>query len=97
MGTEIDIKATIAMGDLKPEDVCVEIYHGYVNTENKIVNGAIKEMDYTDFNKEKKIYTFSGRFPCQTSGLYGYTVRIVPKNEKLSYPHETGLILWAER
>jgi len=95
VGTKIDIKAQVFLGDLKPKDICVEIYHGYVNTNNKITNGVIEAMECTELNKDESVYTFIGSFPCRTSGLYGYTVRIIPKNENLIYPHETGLILWA--
>ncbi|UCE06507.1 MAG: alpha-glucan family phosphorylase [bacterium] len=94
IGSRIDIKAKIFLGDLKPDDVNVEVYHGYVDPDNKIVNGVIEVMACTEEN-EDQVYTFTGNFPCRTSGLYGYTVRIIPKKEYLIHPHETGLILWA--
>lgn len=94
VGSKIDIEAKIALGKLKPEDVSVEIYHGYVDTDDEIVNGLIEVMTCVEKNDEQ-VYTFNGSFPCLASGLYGYTVRIVPKSEYLTYRHETGLILWA--
>ena len=94
VGSKIDIETKIFLGNLKPDDISVEIYHGYVDTDNKIVNGFIEVMTCTG-NNEDHVYTFTGSFPCRTSGLYGYTVRIIPKSEFLTYRHETGLILWA--
>ncbi len=94
VGSKIDIEAKICLGNLKPEDISVEIYHGYVDTNDEIVNGLIEVMTCVEQN-EDEVYTFSGSFPCLASGLYGYTVRIIPKSENLTYRHETGLILWA--
>jgi len=94
VGSEIEIQAKIDLGNLKPDDVNVEIYHGYVNPENMVVNGRTEKMacseKYTD-----NVCTFIGTISCRYSGLYGYTVRILPQNQYLAHPHETGLILWA--
>ncbi len=94
VGSKIDIEAQISLGVLKPEDISVEIYHGYVDTDNNIVNGSIEMMTCTE-KKQDQVYVFTGSFPCRTSGLYGYTVRVIPQSEYLTYRHETGLILWA--
>ncbi len=94
VGSNIDIEAKISLGDLNPEDIAVEIYHGYVDTNNKIINGFIEEMSFVD-KSDDQVFIFTGSFPCRTSGLYGYTVRIIPKSNDLTYRHETGLILWA--
>ncbi len=94
VGTKIDIMAKIFLGDLKPNDVNVQVYHGYVNPNNKIVNGVKEVMACTEENEEN-VYTFTGSFLCRASGLYGYTVRIIPKSDYLTNPHETALIIWA--
>ncbi len=94
VGSKIDIEAKISLGALKPEDISVEIYHGYVDNENNIINGSIEIMTCTE-KKQDQVYVFTGSFPCHTSGLYGYTVRVIPQSENLTYRHETGLILWA--
>ena len=94
VGSKIDINAKIFLGSLIPDDVNVEVYHGYVDPDNKIHHGTIENMTCTETN-EDQVYTFTGSFSCQFSGLYGYTVRIIPKKENLIHPHETGLILWA--
>lgn len=94
VGSSIRIEAKISLGELKPEDVSVEIYHGYIDTENKIVNGSVEKMNCVE-QSEKQWCLFAGSFPCRYSGLYGYTVRVVPASECLSDRHETGLILWA--
>ena len=38
---------------------------------------------------------YRGEIPCRRSGLRGYTIRIVPRNEKFPLDRfETGLIHW---
>ncbi len=94
VGNEISIFAKLHLDGLSPDDVNVEVYHGFLDSDNKIVNGKIDRMDCTENNGDN-VFTFAGKFSCQVSGLYGYTVRVVPKVENLMHPHETGLILWA--
>jgi glycogen phosphorylase len=44
---------------------------------------------------EDGAYVFAGSIPCSDSGLRGYALRVLPRNERLSNPHEPGVILWA--
>jgi len=94
VGSEIEVKAKIFLGSLSPDDVNVEIYHGYIDPYNRIVEALIETMSCKE-SHEDSVYTFEGKITCRTSGLYGYSVRILPRHEYLSSPHETGLILWA--
>ena len=94
VGNEMLITAKIKLDGLNPDDVNVEIYHGFLNADNVIVNGKIDRMNFNEDNGDG-IVTFSGNIACQVSGLYGYTIRIIPKAETMNHPHETGLILWA--
>jgi starch phosphorylase len=96
VGTEITIQTKIEMDGLSPDDVSVEIYHGFINHDEKIMDGVIAKMSCTE-NNGNNVYTFKGTIPCRHSGLYGYTIRIIPQNENLAHPHETGLILWANQ
>jgi glycogen phosphorylase len=94
VGNEMLITAKIRIDGLNPDDVNVEIFHGFLNADNAIVNGKIDKMNCNEENGDG-VVTFSGNITCQVSGLYGYTVRIIPKAETMNHPHETGLIVWA--
>ncbi|HEX9973275.1 MAG TPA: alpha-glucan family phosphorylase [bacterium] len=96
VGTEVDVRAKIFLGELSPEDVSVEIYHGYVSPEQTFLNPSSVSMKNINKSKEN-IYSYAGKISWQNSGLHGYTIRIIPKNDLFSHPHETGLILWANR
>ncbi|MBN2009149.1 alpha-glucan family phosphorylase [candidate division KSB1 bacterium] len=94
VGSKIAIEAKVQLGELAPEDVSVEIYHGYISTENQVLNGEIEKMSCNESNPSKT-FTFRGEIICNHSGLYGYTIRVLPMHEDLANPHETGLIVWA--
>ncbi|MBD3288311.1 alpha-glucan family phosphorylase, partial [candidate division KSB1 bacterium] len=73
VGAELKIDAKVFLDSLTPEDICVEIYHGYINPDNKIVDGSIEQMRCVEENGNG-VYSFTGNIICKTSGLYGYTV-----------------------
>jgi hypothetical protein len=41
------------------------------------------------------VYTFAKQLTCQTSGMHGFTVRVLPHHPEQVSPFETGLILWS--
>lgn len=95
VGQDINIKAKINLGNLTPDDVLIQVYLGEVNSDGEIFDGLACEL--SDVKKENKhVYYFSGKIKCKSSGLYGYTIRILPKHQNLVYPCEMGLISWAE-
>ncbi len=94
VGCNLEVQALIHLGELKPEDVTVELYHGPLNTESEITPGTATVMEYVE-TKENGEYTFAGAIPCQLSGRYGYTLRVLPHHEDLSSPYEPRLISWA--
>ncbi|MDW7681356.1 MAG: alpha-glucan family phosphorylase, partial [bacterium] len=95
VGNEIQVTAQLLLDGLSPADVRVEIYHGFINANsNMIIKGMAEPMKLLEQTGENT-YRFGGDICCYTSGLYGYTVRVVPSNELLMHLHETGMILWA--
>ena len=94
VGEQINVKAKVYLGGLNPSDVSVEVYQGLVNPQGSIINGKSIPMNHSGSNGDGN-YIFQGIIKCQSSGLHGYSIRILPKNEKLVNPYELGLILWA--
>jgi hypothetical protein len=39
--------------------------------------------------------TYGGSFVASEAGQYGFTIRVLPRNEDLTGPFEPGLIFWA--
>jgi glycogen phosphorylase len=95
VGSQIAVIAKIHLGELKPEDVAVEIYEGNLDPHKRtIINAESIHMDFVESDGNGN-YTFKGIMRCNSSGLYGYSVRVLPKHEDPNMHYESGLITWA--
>lgn len=92
-GDEIPVVAEIELGDLKPGDVGVELYHGQINDQEEITNAHIKEMEIR--KSSNGVHIYGGTIVCQNAGRYGFALRIVPGHHALSHRLLPGLIVWA--
>ncbi len=98
VGTEIDVTATVQLGELTPSDVMVQLYYGPLNTRGNISdNGQSTNMESVSANGSGSdgIYTFTAQVKYTTSGDRGISVRVVPNHEFLPTVFQPGLITWA--
>lgn len=93
VGGSLDVKARVNLGNFTPEDVAVQLFHGVVDTVSDIPAPATVEMSHNGA-PEGNTWTYSGVIPCQSSGQYGFAVRILPKNQDLASLYEPGLVCW---
>lgn len=91
---ELNVNCWVRLGSLKPEDVNVEIYYGVIDHNGKIVNGNSHKMQVNGHSDG--IYHYLGKISCTTSGLHGFTIRILPFHENLVNPYEMHLIYWQQ-
>ncbi|MCL2271132.1 MAG: alpha-glucan family phosphorylase, partial [Treponema sp.] len=93
-GDMLNVTAYIDLGQMSPNDLQVELYHGTVsNQNNKITDAHKTEMKWTG-NKDN-LSMYHVRVECTDTGFQGHTVRILPKHEALIHPYRTGFIKWA--
>jgi starch phosphorylase len=100
VGVANNVRAEIHLGELTPQDVTVELYHGPVDTSGEILEPQIVEMEYepaqgSKANSKTGVYSFVKQLTCKTSGMHGFTVRVLPHHPEQVSPFETGLILWS--
>jgi starch phosphorylase len=93
-GDFITISAAIELGQLSPEDVLVELYHGSVSNQGNEIIGA-RRTEMKAVNRMENSYQYQVRIECTDTGCQGHTVRILPKHDALVHPYRTGLIKWA--
>ncbi len=94
MGAHLPVVAELELGELGVNDVLVEIFHGLLDADGLIQGGETSTM-MPEKDGTRGTANFRGDIPCRRSGQRGFTVRVVPRNEK--YPlnrFETGLIRW---
>jgi len=92
VGSELEVRASVMLGQLGPEDVSVELYEGALDTNQNITRGKATPMLYSGV--QKGVSLFVGKVRCGSSGLRGYTVRVLPHHEDLANSFEPRLILW---
>ncbi len=95
VGDDMRVRARVHLGELTPDDVSVQIFHGTVDAHGNIMEGEIIPMMPSGEN-EGGTHLFSGAIRYFKSGLHGFTVRVLPHHDELASPFETGLIFWAD-
>jgi starch phosphorylase len=81
------VSARVALGDLSPDDVEVQLLHGPVGQNDELAHAHLIVMT-SDGDRH------TGTFTCEHPGRYGFTVRVVPRNADLVTPVELGLVAW---
>ncbi|AQT68632.1 Maltodextrin phosphorylase [Anaerohalosphaera lusitana] len=94
VGSQVKVAAKVKLGKLKPDDVAVEIYHGKVDSEGNIQDGAVARMAYQGNGEAQEYADFAGTIPCRASGQHGFALRVLPKHPDLAEQYEPGMILW---
>jgi starch phosphorylase len=92
VGAELEVRASVDLGHLTPDDVSVELYEGALDMDQKIVEGQAIPMSYAGMQKGLSLFVTKVRF--HSSGRRGYTLRVLPRHEDLPNPFEPRLILW---
>lgn len=94
VGDHLHLRAHIAMGELTPDDVTVEVVYGHSDGGPDLVDAqrdVLTPMDAGDLTR-----AYEGTIPLDRAGSFGYTVRVVPRNALLASPAELGLIAVAQ-
>ena len=93
VGDRIEVSARVRLGPLLPEDVTVDAYYGRMDP-----NGDFVERDTVPLEAGESVdglYLYRGRVPCQKTGRFGYTVRVMPSQDRLENRFVMGLVTWA--
>ncbi len=93
VGSQLEVHAHINLGNLKTDDVEVQLFHGLVDNAGDIPHPAAQAMHHNGSHHGAAM-VFKGTIPCRASGNYGYAVRVLPKNADLANAFEPGLICW---
>jgi len=94
LGTERVVEAEVALGELGPDDIAVQLVHGPVGQSDEIDDPALVTMEAIGRTPTGNL-RLRGRFCCDRAGRYGFTVRVVPAHPDLASPVELGRIAWA--
>ena len=80
------------LGDLSPTEVMVEAYYGPI-VNNGIQHGRAVEM-YVNNQSDSSTYHYSTDLKITNGGEYGYTFRIIPRNQDLFNKYDMPYVKW---
>ncbi len=87
------VDAVAHLGDLRPEEVDVELYFGRMRGTAEMAKGFTQVMSMVeDHGQGSHLYRCA--VTCRESGRYGFTVRIVPRGDDW-IRFTPGLLTWA--
>lgn len=93
-GEEITVRAWVTLGAMAHTNVTVECYHGPLNTQHHIVEGAHQSMTMKIDEGTQAI--FETTITCAHGGEYGFSIRAVPGHPLLAGRTLPGLMKWYE-
>lgn len=93
VGEFLEVTAKIPLGSLAPDDVTVEAYYGRLDHHGEFSARDTVVLDVQ--GSENGVYVFKGNIPCDGTGRFGYTVRVMPSKNRLENPFIMGLVTWA--
>jgi starch phosphorylase len=94
VGAELQVRAFVSLGDLTPEDVHVQVVHGRIDSNDLLVHSEITDLALAE-SYEGGRHRFEGRVVLHHSGPFGYTVRVIPRNDLLTSTAELGVVALA--
>lgn len=92
VGDMLRIVARVSLGNLQPQDVVVEAYHGQLDIYHQVTKGFT--MPLTWKSSKDGLHLYEGEVPCELSGLQGFSIRVLPTHPDAMLPQELPLIAW---
>jgi starch phosphorylase len=91
-GGRLTVRASIALGTLRPEDVSVEVVYGRAGDSDEIIDPECAPLRLDGDVAGDGVARYAGEAELGQPGPFGYTVRVLPSHRLLSGPAELGLV-----
>jgi starch phosphorylase len=93
VGDNFAVTTKVNLGELRPDEVNIELYYGPLKTVDTISESHHKEMTVKE-DQGNGSYLYTCNITCAASGRYGFTVRAVPRgDDRIKFA--PGRITWA--
>ena len=91
-GARLTVRAGVALGQLTPADVHVEVLYGQAGDDDEIADPVRSELQLESSPEDGSVAWYTGEAVLGKPGTFGYTVRVLPDHPLLSAPAEMGLV-----
>jgi starch phosphorylase len=91
VGDQVRIRAFVSLGELAPHEVEVQVAFGSASETDELTDVETSELEHVE-GYEGGRHRFEGTLTLRRTGALGWTVRVLPRHERLSNPAELGLV-----
>ncbi|MGH3321726.1 MAG: alpha-glucan family phosphorylase [Streptosporangiaceae bacterium] len=91
LGSAFTVVAVVALGELAPGDVDVQVAYGPVDNADELASPSYVSLDVAERYPDGRV-RYAGEVSLDRTGAFGYSVRVLPRNGLLECPAEMGLI-----
>lgn len=99
-GNTMKVKCKVKIPGLMPEDIKVQVYFGRVNEKGIMEKISVTPMERvkpdTQYETDIDEFIYEADLEFKTGGEYGYTFRVMPKNNMILDSENLDLIRWVE-
>ncbi len=96
-GEVIEVACKVQLPNFDPEKVSVQVYYGQILDTGIVNNVCITEMQRAKEEEAENTYKYTAKIKLSTGGNFGYTFRVLPKNDMLLDEENMNLIKWMTR
>ncbi|MEJ2728860.1 MAG: alpha-glucan family phosphorylase [Deltaproteobacteria bacterium] len=93
VGENFEVTAEINLAELQPDEVDVELYYGHMQSLEDLAASHVEKMGVLE-NRDNGHYLYGCSLACQSSGRFGFTVRVTPRGDE-RVKSTPRLITWA--
>ncbi|HWF40428.1 MAG TPA: alpha-glucan family phosphorylase [Candidatus Acidoferrales bacterium] len=95
LGEQIHVSANVRLDSLSPEDVSAQALIGRLDAHGEIVDPVIVPM-HAERRGDQGSYVFEAMTQAsKKSGMFGYTIRVLPRETEYVNAFSTDLVKWA--
>ena len=94
LGEQVQVSARVALNNLTPDDIAVQIVSGAIDASGEITNPETIPMQPSGKDDSGRDLFQAVFKPSNKTGLHGYSVRVLPKHPDLITSFLPGLITW---
>ena len=81
VGERFEVTAEVNLAELQPDEVDVELYYGNMKSLEDLASSRVERMNVLE-DRGNGHYLYGCSLTCQSSGRFGFTVRVTPRGDE---------------
>jgi starch phosphorylase len=93
VGEKFGVTAEVNLAELHPDEIDVELYYGHMKSLEDLEDSRVEQMNVLE-DRGNGHYLYGCSLTCQSSGRFGFTVRVTPRGDE-RIKSTPRLLTWA--